>query len=61
MVPLVNLGGLQSEVNDWLNENNNKIEVVSRHIAVAPGTNSLGNTFVNCTVLIFYRNIPCKK
>jgi len=47
-------GGLESEVNEWLGSNK-EIEVISRHVAGSGGTNEQGKSFVNCTIVFFYR------
>ena len=46
--------GLESEVNEWLGSNK-EIEVISRHVAGSGGTNEQGKSFVNCTIVFFYR------
>jgi len=47
-------GELESKVNEWL-ESNKEIEVISRQVAGSSGTNEQGKSFVNCTIVIFYR------
>ncbi len=46
--------GLESDVNKWLAKNG-KIEVVSRNMTSGTGVNGQGESFVNCTIAIFYR------
>lgn len=46
---------LESVVNDWLAENHEKIEIISRHVTGATGVNIEDKSFVNCTITIFYR------
>jgi len=47
-------GDLQDKVNKWLNDNCNKISIVSYHVTESCGTNSIGEPFVNLTITIFY-------
>lgn len=47
-------GALQEEINSWL-EKNPAIEITSRQMNTVTGVNIEGNTFVNCTIVIFYR------
>lgn len=46
---------LATKVDGWLAKNDGKIQIVSRHVTTAAGTNIIGDAFVNCTIAIFYR------
>ena len=46
---------LESEVNEWLAEKHEKIEIVSREVTGVAGVNIEKQGFVNCTIVIFYR------
>jgi len=45
---------LEHEVNEWL-ANNPAIDSVDRHVKTVPGVNELGQTFVNLTIVLFYK------
>mgnify|MGYP001563767184 FL=1 len=45
---------LEDEVNDWL-KSHPKISVISRQATLACGTNLAQQVFVNCTIVIFYK------
>ena len=46
--------GLENEINKWLSENDDEIEIVSRHVVGSAGINTAGSPFVNTTVTFFY-------
>lgn len=46
---------LESEVNEWLAELGEGVEIISHHVTGAAGTNIVGAGFVNCTIAIFYK------
>jgi nicotinate-nucleotide pyrophosphorylase len=46
---------LEKDVNKWLSKNKN-ITIISRQAGVACGVNELEEGFVNCTIVIFYKD-----
>lgn len=48
---------LEEEANLWLAANGEHIEVISRHVNTVAGVNNLDNSFVNCTIVYFYRDL----
>lgn len=45
---------LEKEVNEWLT-NNSVIDIVDRQMKTVAGVNELGQTFVNLTIVLFYK------
>lgn len=48
---------LEEEVNNWLGKMSvdfTRFSTISRHVSNCAGTNIKGETFVNCTIAVFY-------